>query len=267
GAPSDLRPGPFSPVVDSGNNNAVPGGTTLDVRGLPRFFDDPDVPDTGIGNVPPGITDMGPYERIPIPVTGPASQSICTGDTASFSVTATGQPTLLYQWRKNGSNISNGGTISGATTATLTINPAAAGDSGNYDVLITDGFGQSLTSTTAVLTVNTRPTAVAGGGGALCTGDSADLDGSGGVSCSWLPVTGLSDPFSCTPTAQPPSTTVYALTVTGANGCASTNVANVTVTVNVTPAMPVITAPISVPVGASGAAASVVNHPGSTWTW
>jgi len=69
-----------------------------------------------------------------ITVTDPASQSICTGDTASFSVTATGQPTLLYQWRKNGVNISNGGTVSGATTATLTINPAAAGDSGNYDV-------------------------------------------------------------------------------------------------------------------------------------
>jgi len=267
GAPADLRPGPFSPVVDSGNNNAVPGGTTLDVRGLPRFFDDPDVPDTGIGNVPPGITDMGAYERIPITVTDPASQSICTGDTASFSVTATGQPTLLYQWRKNGVNISNGGTVSGATTATLTINPAAAGDSGNYDVVVTDFYGQSLASTTAVLTVNTRPTAVASGDATLCTGDTADLDGSGGVSCSWLPVTGLSNPFSCTPTANPPSTTVYALTVTGANGCASTNVANVTVTVNVTPAMPVITAPISVPVGASGAAASVVNHPGSTWTW
>ena len=28
-----------------------------------------------------------------------------------------------------------------------------------------------------------------------------------------------------------------------------------------------ITAPLSVPVGASGAAASVVNHPGSSWTW
>src|SRR5262249_15200337 len=129
-APADLRPGPLSPVVDAGNNNLVPGGTTLDIRGLPRFFDDPDVADTGIGNVPPGITDMGAYERIAITVSDPASQSICSGSTASFAVTAEGQPTLTYQWRKNGSNLSNGGTISGATTASLTINPSVAGDSG-----------------------------------------------------------------------------------------------------------------------------------------
>jgi hypothetical protein len=265
--PSDLRPGAMSPVVDSGNNNLVPGGTTLDIRGLPRFFDDPDVPDTGVGNVPPGIVDMGAYERIAISVSDPASQSICSGDTASFSVTAEGQPTLTYQWRKNGNNLSNGGTISGATTAMLTINPAATGDSGNYDVVVTDGFGQSITSSTAVLTVNARPTATAGGDATICSGDSTDLSGSGGISCSWLPTTGLSDPNSCNPNAAPSSTTVYSLTVMASNGCASTNTANVTVTVNVTPATPVITAPLSVPVGASGASASVVNHPGSSWTW
>jgi hypothetical protein len=267
GPPADLRPGAMSPVVDAGNNNLVPGGTTLDIRGLPRFFDDPDVPDTGIGNVPPGIVDMGAYERIAISVSDPASQSICSGDTASFSVTADGQPTLTYQWRKNGNNLSNGGPISGATTSMLTINPAVAGDSGNYDVVVTDGFGQQITSTTAVLTVNARPTALASGDATLCSGDSAELSGSGGISCSWLPVTGLSDPNSCNPTAQPASTTVYSLTVMAANGCASTNTSSVTVTVNVTPAQPVITAPLSVPVGASGASATVVNHPGSSWTW
>src|SRR5262249_11272893 len=71
----------------------------------------------------------------------------------------------------------------------------------------------------------------------------------------------------CTPTASPTITTVYSLTVTAANGCVSTNVSTVTVTVNQTPATPVITAPLSVPVGASGASASVVNHPGATWDW
>ena len=70
-APSDLRLGPSSPAVDAGNNTLVPGGTTVDVRGLPRFFDDPEVPDTGVGNVPPGVVDMGAYERIPITVTRP----------------------------------------------------------------------------------------------------------------------------------------------------------------------------------------------------
>ena len=62
-------------------------------------------------------------------------------------------------------------------------------------------------------------------------------------------------------------TTTYVLTVLAANGCPSTNAQSVTVTVNAVPALPVISAPLSVPVGASGASASVVNHPGATWTW
>ena len=57
--------------MDAGSNTLVPGGTTLDVRGLPRFFDDPDVPDTGAGLSPPYV-DMGAYERIPISVSAPA---------------------------------------------------------------------------------------------------------------------------------------------------------------------------------------------------
>ena len=50
----------------------------------------------------------------------------------------------------------------------------------------------------------------------LCTGDSVELDGTGGVGCSWLPIAGLDDASSCTPTASPASTTVYKLTVTAA---------------------------------------------------
>jgi Immunoglobulin I-set domain/Right handed beta helix region/S-layer homology domain len=265
--PGDLRLGPLSPAVDAGNNAAVPGGVTVDIAGLPRFFDDPDVPDTGSGNVPPGIVDMGAYERIPITVTDPTNVVVCAGDQAQFTVTATGQPTLTYQWRKNQVNLSNGGSISGVTTTTLTINPTVVGDAGTYDVVVTDGFGQALDSDDATLTVNARPTAAASGGATICSGDSIQLDGSGGVACSWTPATGLDDANSCTPTASPSTNTTYNLTVTAANGCPSTNASSTTVTVNITPSLPVITAPISVPVGASGASASVPNHIGSTWTW
>jgi len=267
GAPSDLRPGALSPVVDAGNNTLVPGGTTVDVRGLPRFFDDPDVADTGVGNVPPGIVDMGAYERIPITVTAPATQTLCAGAPAVFSVTATGQPTLTYQWRKSAAPLADGGTISGATTDTLTISPTVGGDSGTYDVVVTDGFGQSLTSSPATLTVNARPTASASGSATVCAGTATPLTGSGGASCSWSPTSGLDNPSSCTPMATPTVTTVYTLTVMAANGCPSTNAATATVTVNPVPALPTISAPLSVPVGASGASASVPNHPGATWAW
>ncbi len=263
--PADLRLGPGSPAVDAGKNLDVPGGVTLDLAGLPRFFDDPTVPDTGAG-IPP-LVDMGAYERIPITVTAPADLTVCAGAQAVFSVTATGQPTLTYQWRKNGSPLSDGGSISGSTTDTLTINPTVTGDTGTYDVVVTDGFGQNLTSPSAQLTVNGRPIASASGTATVCAGTSTPLTGSGGVSCSWSPSTGLDDASSCTPSATPAVTTVYTLVVMAGNGCPSVNNPTVTVTVNPVPALPQIAAPLSVPVGASGASASAPNHSGSTYQW
>jgi hypothetical protein len=264
-APADLRLGPSSPAVDAGKNVDVPGGVTLDLAGLPRFFDDPNVPDTGVG-IPP-IVDMGAYERIPLTVSDPSSLVVCSGAQAVFSVTAQGQPTLTYQWQKNGSNLSDGGNISGSLTDTLTINPTGAGDSANYAVVVTDGFGQQLSSSIASLTVNARPMASASGTATICAGDSTPLSGSGGVACSWSPSAGLDSAASCTPNATPALTTVYTLTVTAANGCPSSNGPTVTVTVNAVPALPQITAPASVPVGASGASASVIFDAGSTWNW
>jgi len=265
GAPADLRLGPGSPAVDAGKNLDVPGGVTLDLAGLPRFFDDPTAPDNGAG-IPP-LVDMGAYERIPITVTAPGDITVCAGAQAVFSVTATGQPTLTYRWRRNGTPLSNGGSISGATTDTLTINPTVAGDSGAYDVVVTDGFGQNLTSAPAQLTVNGRPTASASGSATVCAGTATPLTGSGGASCSWTPSSGLDNASSCTPSATPSITTVYTLTVTAPNGCPSINNPTVTVTVNAVPTLPMIAAPLSVPVAASGASASVPNHTGSTYDW
>jgi Immunoglobulin domain/Secretion system C-terminal sorting domain/Immunoglobulin I-set domain len=107
-----------------------------------------------------------------------ATQTICTTNPASMSVTATGSG-LTYQWKKGGSNVTNGGNISGATTATLNISSVAAGDAGNYTVDITaSGCGTALTSTTSVLTVNTpisittQPLATQ----TLCTGNPASFN-------------------------------------------------------------------------------------------
>ncbi|HEY1249865.1 MAG TPA: S-layer homology domain-containing protein [Thermoanaerobaculia bacterium] len=266
-APSDLRPGPGSPAVDSGSNFAVTGGVIVDVVGLPRFFDDPDVPDTGVGLPGTPIVDMGAYERIPLIVSDPPDLTVCSGSPAVFPVTASGQAPLSFQWRKDGVDLADGGAISGVHTTTLTISPTVTGDAGNYDIVVTDNFNQSLASNAGSLAVDLTPVAAASGTATICTGGSTPLNGSGGVSCSWVPTAGLSDASACAPTASPLTTTIYTLTVTAANGCLSTNNPTVTVTVNQTPVTPVITAPPSLPIGASGATASVPSNPGSIYTW
>src|SRR6185312_15448321 len=73
----------------------------------------------------------------------PSGQSVVVGQTATFSVTATGSTPLSYQWSKNAT------AVSGATGSTYTITtaPASGTDVVTYknDVLRT---GQNLTETT-----------------------------------------------------------------------------------------------------------------------
>jgi Immunoglobulin I-set domain/PQQ-like domain len=73
---------------------------------------------------------------------------VTVGQTATFSVTATGTAPLTYQWQKNGGN------ISGATAASYTTPATVAGDSGaKFDVVVSNTAG-SQTSAMATLTVN-----------------------------------------------------------------------------------------------------------------
>jgi uncharacterized repeat protein (TIGR01451 family) len=61
----DYRLRSTSPVIDAGDNSAVPADLTTDLDGNPRFVDAPIVSDTGNGTPP--IVDMGAYEvqRVP----------------------------------------------------------------------------------------------------------------------------------------------------------------------------------------------------------
>jgi arylsulfatase A-like enzyme len=83
----------------------------------------------------------------------PASLTQNVGSTAVFSVLATGAPPLVYRWRKNNVSLNDGGNISGANTATLTISNLLQTHAGNYSVTITNSLG-SVTSSLATLTVN-----------------------------------------------------------------------------------------------------------------
>ena len=76
----------------------------------------------------------------------PQSISVTNGSAAGFSVTAAGADPLSYQWRKGG------GVVADATNAALNFASVSTNDAGNYDVVVTNGFG-SITSAPATLTV------------------------------------------------------------------------------------------------------------------
>ena len=78
----------------------------------------------------------------------PSPQTVTAGQTATFSVVASGTAPLLYQWRKNGT------VITGATGATYKTPATTAGDNGSsFSVVVSNSFG-SATSSTALLAVN-----------------------------------------------------------------------------------------------------------------
>lgn len=85
-------------------------------------------------------------ENRPVITTQPSSLSVNVGETATFSVVASGPAPLAYQWRFNNQP------ISGATGSTLTIPNAQPANQGNYDVVVSNASG-SITSSVATLTV------------------------------------------------------------------------------------------------------------------
>jgi Concanavalin A-like lectin/glucanases superfamily/Immunoglobulin domain/Bacterial Ig domain len=92
---------------------------------------------------------------LPPVITGqPQGQTVTSGSTTGFSVTATGSQPLGYQWLVNNS------VIPGATNASLTLASVQTNLSGNlYSVLITNPAG-STNSAGALLTVNIQPTII-----------------------------------------------------------------------------------------------------------
>jgi pectate lyase len=86
----------------------------------------------------------------PAITTQPTSQTVNAGQTATFSVAASGAAPFNYQWRKNGSD------IAGANDASLSVVNAQDGDAGTYAVVVSNAAG-AATSGGAVLTVITPP--------------------------------------------------------------------------------------------------------------
>ena len=105
-----------------------------------------------------GSSDTGggtPAVEKPAITTPPASQSVVTGRSATFTVTATGGAPLAYQWKKNGAD------ISGANASTYTTPATSMGDSGAVFAVAVSNSAGTATSSDARLTVTAAPMAPA----------------------------------------------------------------------------------------------------------
>ncbi len=104
-----------------------------------------------------GSWDVGAYEYItsgpisPTIITQPSSVSVSVGNSAAFTVAASGTAPLSYQWQRNGDDLAE------ANTASYTIPATTLSDSGaTFRVIVSNSAG-STTSQVATLTVTTTP--------------------------------------------------------------------------------------------------------------
>jgi hypothetical protein len=134
-------------------------------------------PRTGLFN--PSFAGTGPTMTFTTPTTGndwvlhireglaasasppsPETQTINAGQTAQIAVVALGPAPLSYTWQFKPvgglafTTLVNGGSISGANTATLTITSALTSNSGTYRCLVSNTTPPGSNSGPATLTVN-----------------------------------------------------------------------------------------------------------------
>lgn len=106
---------------------------------------------------------------------------------------------------------------------------------GSYVVSLIASDSQTGCGDTSILnlTLIDTLTAEAGNDAQICLGDGVQLNASGGITYSWTPTTGLSDPNIANPIATPTATTTYYVSVTDSAGCSGTD--SVTVSINPPP--------------------------------
>jgi uncharacterized repeat protein (TIGR01451 family) len=86
--------------------------------------------------------------------TQPSDVTTPAGATVSFTVAATGNPPLTYQWFREST------AVAGATAATLSFPNVQLISAGNYHVVVNDACGASVTSVTVALSVKVPPVAL-----------------------------------------------------------------------------------------------------------
>jgi uncharacterized repeat protein (TIGR03803 family) len=99
-----------------------------------------------------GASDLGVIFRLsinsPLQITQqPQPQQAFAGATVAFSVATFGSLPVSYQWLENGTNLSDGGNVSGSSSRILTLSNISANDAAIYSVVVSG----PMTNTTLVV--------------------------------------------------------------------------------------------------------------------
>jgi gliding motility-associated-like protein len=140
--------------------------------------------------------------------------AICDGDCAQLIVT--GGDSYIWTPTTGLSNDTISNPIACPTVPTT------------YVVNVTDSNSCSDTASVSI-TINPLPTINAGPDVWVCSGDSIQLNASGGVSYLWTPSLGLNDTTIANPIAFPLDTTDYIVIGFDSNGCSSSDTVRVIV--------------------------------------
>ena len=154
--------------------------------------------------------------------TQPGNVSVTLGQTATFTVVATGSPAPTLQWQRQTAagggfiNLTEGGAYTGTTTATLTVVNASTGMNGDqFQCVATNTVNGSTTSATSNIatlnvTVGTIISTVAG-----TVGVSATKDGTGTAAQFTNPASVAVDPAGNIYVADPTAQVIRKITSTG----------------------------------------------------
>ena len=154
---------------------------------------------------------------------------ICEGDDIELAATAVGGATYSWSGPNGFSSTDQNPTIPNTTSA----------DGGTYSLVVTQGGCSSTNIAEVTINVNTTPTATAGATDTeICEGSDIELNANtiGGATYAWSGPNGFSstDQNPTIPNATTADAGTYSLIIT-LGTCASTNTAEVSVTVNSLP--------------------------------
>ena len=205
--------------------------------------------------------------------TQPSSQSVCLGNSVTFTVSASGA-NLSYQWKKGGTN------ISGATSASYTILSTSAGDAANYTVTVTSSCGSSTTSSAATLTIPSTiipSVSISVSNSSICIGSSVTFTASGsnmgGGTATYtfkngasVVQTGSSKTYTVSPSSN--LTITCDMSVSGASCVSPSTVSSSSASVSVnTVVQPVITGASSICLGGALNLTATSSTSGAVYVW